>query len=36
MESVQFISVFQTVQGPYRDGGDDAKKTGRKTTGRDR
>ena len=28
--------VFRTVQGPHRDGGDDAKKTGRNTTGRDR
>ena len=29
-------AVFRTVQGPHRDGGDDAKKTGRNTTGRDR
>ena len=36
MESVQFISVFRTVQGPYRDGGDGSKKTGPNTTGRDR
>ena len=28
--------MFRTVQGPYRDGGDDAKKTGQNTTGRDR
>ena len=28
--------VFRTVQGPYRDGGDDAKKAGGNTTGRDR
>ena len=27
--------VFRTVQGPHRDGGDDAKKTGRNTTGRE-
>ena len=32
-----FLGVqFRTVQGPHRDGGDDAKKTGRNTTGRDR
>ena len=35
-EPKKAVAVFRTVQGPHRDGGDDAKKTGRNTTGRDR
>ena len=32
----QLGPVFRTVQGPHRDGGENAKKTGWNTTGRDR